>query len=162
MPLPHLCLLWLFPSLSKDYSKLEDSYGRKDDILQQNDTGTWFGFSSLRFVLYWLSLGIYCKVVARWYPKGTPSCKGYTQTYGVDYSETFSHVAKISLVQILISLIANLGWPLFQLNVEITFLHDDLHQEVHMEQSPRAMKTLLLSIMDRVRRFGWSLVKFGS
>ena len=41
--------------------------------------------------------------------------KGYTQTYSVDYAETFSPVAKISSVRILISLAANLGWPLFQL-----------------------------------------------
>ena len=39
--------------------------------------------------------------------------KGYTQTYGVDYAETFSLVAKIYSVRILISLAANLGWPLF-------------------------------------------------
>ena len=35
--------------------------------------------------------------------------KGYTQTYGVDYAETFSLVAKISFVRILISLATNLG-----------------------------------------------------
>ena len=34
--------------------------------------------------------------------------KGFTQTYGVDYEETFSPVAKISSVRILISLAANL------------------------------------------------------
>ena len=37
--------------------------------------------------------------------------KGYTQTYGVDYAETFSPVAKISSVRILISLATNLVWP---------------------------------------------------
>ena len=35
--------------------------------------------------------------------------KGYTQTYGVDYAEAFSPIAKISSVRILISLAANLG-----------------------------------------------------
>ena len=35
--------------------------------------------------------------------------KGYTQTYDVDYAKTFSPIAKISSVQILISLAANLG-----------------------------------------------------
>ena len=39
--------------------------------------------------------------------------KRYTQTYNVDYAETFLLVAKISFVRILISLAANLGWPLF-------------------------------------------------
>ena len=39
--------------------------------------------------------------------------KGYTQTYGVDYAKTFSPITKISSVRILISLAANLGWPLF-------------------------------------------------
>lgn len=34
--------------------------------------------------------------------------KGYTQTYGVDYDETFSPVAKISSIRVLISIAANL------------------------------------------------------
>ena len=60
--------------------------------------------------------------------------KGYSQTYGVDYAKTFSPVAKISFVQILISLAANLGWQLFQLDVKNAFLNDDLKEEVYMEQ----------------------------
>jgi hypothetical protein len=62
--------------------------------------------------------------------------KGYTHTYGIDYDETFSPVAKISSVRILISLATNLNWPLFQLNVKNAFLHGDLHEEVYMEQPP--------------------------
>ena len=54
--------------------------------------------------------------------------KGYTQTYGVDYAKTFSPVAKISSVRILISLAANLGWPLFQLDVKNAFLNGDLKE----------------------------------
>ena len=38
--------------------------------------------------------------------------KGYTQTYGVDYQENFSPVAKLNIVRVLISLAANLDWPL--------------------------------------------------
>ena len=33
--------------------------------------------------------------------------QGYTQTYGVDYSETFSLVAKIDTIRVLFSVAAN-------------------------------------------------------
>ena len=47
--------------------------------------------------------------------------KGYTQTYGIDYVETFALVAKINTVCILISLAVNLDWPLHQFDVKNTF-----------------------------------------
>ena len=62
--------------------------------------------------------------------------KGYTQIYGVDYAETFSPVAKISSIRILISLAANMGWPLFQLDIKNAFLNGDLKENVYMEQPP--------------------------
>lgn len=39
--------------------------------------------------------------------------KGYSQTYGVDYDETFAPVAKLSTVRTLISIAANQKWKLF-------------------------------------------------
>lgn len=39
--------------------------------------------------------------------------KGYTLTYGVDYAETLSLVAKIGSMHFLTYLAATLGWPLF-------------------------------------------------
>ena len=38
--------------------------------------------------------------------------KGYTQTYGVDYQETFASMAKMNTTRILLSLAAMFDWNL--------------------------------------------------
>jgi len=60
--------------------------------------------------------------------------KDYTQTYGIDYIETFSPVAKMNFIMIMFSIVVNLSWPLFKLDVKNAFLYGDLQEEVYMEQ----------------------------
>ncbi|CAL8130892.1 unnamed protein product [Prunus armeniaca] len=60
---------------------------------------------------------------------------GYTQTYGVDYLETFAQVAKLNTVRVLLSLVANRDWPLLQFDVKNVFLHGDLKEEIYMDLS---------------------------
>jgi hypothetical protein len=56
--------------------------------------------------------------------------KGYTQTYGIDYDETFAPVAKMNSVRTLISCAVNLDWEIYQKDVKNAFLHGDLLEEV--------------------------------
>ncbi|RVW29136.1 Retrovirus-related Pol polyprotein from transposon TNT 1-94 [Vitis vinifera] len=62
--------------------------------------------------------------------------KEYTQTYGIDYTETFALVAKINTVRVLLSLAANLDWPLQQFDVKNVFLHGELSEKVYMDLPP--------------------------
>ncbi|RDX98644.1 hypothetical protein CR513_18402, partial [Mucuna pruriens] len=59
--------------------------------------------------------------------------KGYTQTYGIDYEETFAPVTKMNTVGVILSLAAHFGWNLQQFDVKNVFLHGDLEEEVYME-----------------------------
>ena len=62
--------------------------------------------------------------------------KGFTQTYGVDYMETFALVAKMNTVRMILSLAANYDWNLQQFDVKNAFLHEEIEEEIYMELPP--------------------------
>nr|GEZ23743.1 putative retrotransposon Ty1-copia subclass protein [Tanacetum cinerariifolium] len=60
--------------------------------------------------------------------------KGYTQTLRIDYKETFSPVADIRAIRILIAIVAFYDYENWQMNVKTAFLNGYLFEEVYMEQ----------------------------
>jgi hypothetical protein len=45
--------------------------------------------------------------------------KGYAQTYGINYEETHSPIAKMTTVRAIIAMVATKGWSLHQMDVKI-------------------------------------------
>ena len=59
--------------------------------------------------------------------------KGYAQTYGIDFEETLSPVAKMATVRAVISMAVAKGWEFQQMDVKNVFLNGELQEEVYME-----------------------------
>ncbi|MCI23370.1 retrovirus-related Pol polyprotein from transposon TNT 1-94, partial [Trifolium medium] len=62
--------------------------------------------------------------------------KGYNQIEGLDYFETYSPVAKVTSVRLIIALASINHWFLHQLDVNNAFLHGDLKEDVYMVIPP--------------------------
>lgn len=66
--------------------------------------------------------------------------KGYAQHYGVNYTEVFAPVAKLDTIHIILSMAAQYGWNIFQLDVKSAFLHGELKEEIYVQQLVGFMK----------------------
>ena len=62
--------------------------------------------------------------------------KGYTQSYGIDHTDTFAPVAKLNTIRILISLAINLDWELHQYDIKNAFLNGKLEEEIYIQIPP--------------------------
>jgi len=61
--------------------------------------------------------------------------KGYTQQAGIDYTEVFAPVARWDTIRLTLSIAANCGWKVYQLDVKSAFLHGEIEEEVYVEQT---------------------------
>ncbi|KAL4362176.1 hypothetical protein GQ457_04G021850 [Hibiscus cannabinus] len=60
--------------------------------------------------------------------------KGYAQIGGVDYGDTFAHVARLDTIKLLIAIAGQLGWNVFHLDVKYAFLNGELEEDIYVCQ----------------------------
>ncbi|GJU19947.1 ribonuclease H-like domain-containing protein [Tanacetum coccineum] len=61
---------------------------------------------------------------------------GRNQQQGINCDKTFSPVVKLATIHIVLSLDVARHWPIHQLDVKNTFLHDHLSKTIYMHQPP--------------------------
>ncbi|KAK8609984.1 hypothetical protein V6N13_093394 [Hibiscus sabdariffa] len=66
--------------------------------------------------------------------KGRLVAKGFRQIHGVDYDETFSPVAMIKSIRILLVIAAFHDYEIWQMDVQTAFLNGKLEEDVYMTQ----------------------------
>ena len=60
--------------------------------------------------------------------------KEYTQKEGIDYKETFSPVAMLKSIKILLSIIAHYDYKIWQTDVKTAFLNGNLEKKIYIMQ----------------------------
>jgi len=58
---------------------------------------------------------------------------GFSQTYGVDYKDTFTPVTRLETLRLMFTLAVEQNWEICQIDVKNTYLYGDLNEEIYME-----------------------------
>ncbi|KAL8121885.1 hypothetical protein AgCh_018575 [Apium graveolens] len=62
--------------------------------------------------------------------------KGYSQQEGIDFDETFAHVARLEAIRIFLAYTAHANFKVYQMDVKNAFLNRELEEEVYVSQPP--------------------------
>ena len=60
--------------------------------------------------------------------------KGFKQTHGIDYDETFSPVTMLKSIRILLAIVAYCDYKIWKMDVKTVFLNKKLLEDVYMPQ----------------------------
>ena len=62
--------------------------------------------------------------------------KGYSQEKGIDFEESYTPVARLEAIRILLAFASYMNFKLFKMDVKSFFLDGYLNEEVYVEQPP--------------------------
>jgi hypothetical protein len=62
--------------------------------------------------------------------------QGYSQVEGLDFGETFAHIARLEAIRILLAFVMPKGFKLYQMDVKNAFLNGVIQEEVYVRQPP--------------------------
>ena len=62
--------------------------------------------------------------------------QGYNQQEGIDYEKTFSPVARLESIRMLLAFACHKNFILYQMDVKSAFLNGFINEEVYVEQPP--------------------------
>ena len=86
--------------------------------------------------------------------------KGFAQTYGIDYEETFSVIPKMTTIRTLlaiVAIVATKNWKLYQLDVKNVFLNGDLLEEIYIEHLEGYVHPKFLSYICKLKKYLYGL-----
>ncbi|GKD13569.1 retrovirus-related pol polyprotein from transposon TNT 1-94 [Tanacetum coccineum] len=60
--------------------------------------------------------------------------KGYAQEEGIDFEESFALIARVEVIWIFVAYVTHKSFPVYQMDVKMTFLNSPLKEEVYVSQ----------------------------
>ena len=71
---------------------------------------------------------------------------------GINFNETFSLVARLESIRILLAIASYLNFKLYQMDVKSAFLNQMLEEEVYVEQPKGFVDPYRLNDVDKLKR----------
>ena len=56
--------------------------------------------------------------------------KGYTQIFGVDYTDTYAGMSHPTAIRLILALAAREGWYLNSTDIKVVYLAAELHEQI--------------------------------
>ena len=104
-----------------------------EELKAQVDKNTWEMVIPPRGVNIVGSKGTYCKntIIC---PKSHLVAQGFTQTFGVDYDETYAPVVRMTSLWTICAIAARNNWPIQQMDIDVAYLNATLENPIYMQK----------------------------